>query len=314
MSLKVFEDDIYMGIEGFKLGNNSMHSDLGDSRENHCGPRTQFNWLLSQNFNFPRQTKITLCISKPPEETELFHHQRSSAGPPSTTTDLVSDDDRSVAANFWSIKSDCGSTLDDDQRHADAAEALASAANFPPASDDNEFDGMLLDYSQQRTTAETLGKLQKLAEAAHLTVKITRMFNGDKLCENQGMVLSIVKGEMLSMMFGKSWIRSETFMTKFEVVHGLEPQETAEGCYRYWYWWQLFGFSGHGFCQRTPTMIYYWHPHVLLFCSAALVFGFHLKQSRVCDASETQEEPVLLHYLSQLKCLLAAAIVYLLIC
>ncbi|KAM7266128.1 hypothetical protein ACFE04_019512 [Oxalis oulophora] len=270
--------------------------------------------LLSQNFNFPRQTKITLCISKPPEETELFHHQRSSAGPPSTTTDLVSDDDRSVAANFWSIKSDCGSTLDDDQRHADAAEALASAANFPPASDDNEFDGMLLDYSQQRTTAETLGKLQKLAEAAHLTVKITRMFNGDKLCENQGMVLSIVKGEMLSMMFGKSWIRSETFMTKFEVVHGLEPQETAEGCYRYWYWWQLFGFSGHGFCQRTPTMIYYWHPHVLLFCSAALVFGFHLKQSRVCDASETQEEPVLLHYLSQLKCLLAAAIVYLLIC
>ncbi|KAM7255903.1 hypothetical protein ACFE04_011644 [Oxalis oulophora] len=114
---------------------------------------------------------------------------------------------------------------------------------------------------------------------------------------------------MLSMMFGKSWIRSETFMTKFEVVHGLEPQETAEGCYRYWYWWQLFGFSGHGFCQRTPTMIYYWHPHVLLFCSAALVFGFHLKQSRVCDASETQEEPVLLHYLSQLKCLLAAAIV-----
>ncbi|KAM7278685.1 hypothetical protein ACFE04_005819 [Oxalis oulophora] len=74
----------------------------------------------------------------PPEETELFHHQRSSAGPPSTTTnDLVSDDDRSVAADSWSIKSDYGSTLDDDQRHADAAEALASAANFPPASDDN---------------------------------------------------------------------------------------------------------------------------------------------------------------------------------
>ncbi|KAM0960552.1 hypothetical protein ACFX2I_025477 [Malus domestica] len=43
--------------------------------------------------------------------------------------DLVSDDERSVAADSWSIKSDYGSTLDDDQRHADAAEDL-SAANL----------------------------------------------------------------------------------------------------------------------------------------------------------------------------------------
>ncbi|KAL4582481.1 hypothetical protein LXL04_007031 [Taraxacum kok-saghyz] len=50
------------------------------------------------------------------------------------TTDLISDDDRSVAADSWSIKSDYGSTLDDDQRHADASEALA-AAPYRTASD-----------------------------------------------------------------------------------------------------------------------------------------------------------------------------------
>ncbi|KAB2611832.1 methyltransferase-like protein 10 [Pyrus ussuriensis x Pyrus communis] len=51
--------------------------------------------------------------------------QQSRAAPP----DLVSDDERSVAADSWSIKSDYGSTLDDDQRHADAAGEL-SAANL----------------------------------------------------------------------------------------------------------------------------------------------------------------------------------------
>jgi hypothetical protein len=49
--------------------------------------------------------------------------------------DLVSDDERSVAADSWSIKSDYGSILDDDQRHADAAEALSAAANCRAASD-----------------------------------------------------------------------------------------------------------------------------------------------------------------------------------
>ncbi|KAL4577581.1 hypothetical protein LXL04_013690 [Taraxacum kok-saghyz] len=51
-----------------------------------------------------------------------------------STADLISDDDRSIAADSWSIKSDYGSTLDDDQRHADASEALA-AARFCAASD-----------------------------------------------------------------------------------------------------------------------------------------------------------------------------------
>ncbi|CAI9282684.1 unnamed protein product [Lactuca saligna] len=50
------------------------------------------------------------------------------------TADLISDDDRSVAADSWSIKSDYGSTLDEDQRHADASEALA-AAPYRTASD-----------------------------------------------------------------------------------------------------------------------------------------------------------------------------------
>ncbi|XP_021737391.1 EEF1A lysine methyltransferase 2-like [Chenopodium quinoa] len=50
------------------------------------------------------------------------------------TGDLISDDDRSIAADSWSIKSEYGSTLDDEQRHADATEALA-AANLRPSSD-----------------------------------------------------------------------------------------------------------------------------------------------------------------------------------
>ncbi|XVF81884.1 hypothetical protein PTKIN_Ptkin15bG0191700 [Pterospermum kingtungense] len=54
---------------------------------------------------------------------------------PPTGREVASDDERSVAADSWSIKSDYGSTLDDEQRHADAAEALSSAANFRAASD-----------------------------------------------------------------------------------------------------------------------------------------------------------------------------------
>ena len=49
--------------------------------------------------------------------------------------DLISDDECSVAADSWSIKSEYGSTLDDDQRQTDAADAL-SAANFPAPSSD----------------------------------------------------------------------------------------------------------------------------------------------------------------------------------
>lgn len=59
-------------------------------------------------------------IRWPPEDSDL-HYGRTP-----TTTDLVSDDDRSVAADSWSIKSDYGSTLDDEQRHVDASEALSS--------------------------------------------------------------------------------------------------------------------------------------------------------------------------------------------
>lgn len=64
----------------------------------------------------------------PPEDSDLFP-----ARPPAGL-DLISDDDRSVAADSWSIKSDYGSTMDDEQRHVDAAEVL-SGCNFPAASD-----------------------------------------------------------------------------------------------------------------------------------------------------------------------------------
>jgi hypothetical protein len=40
------------------------------------------------------------------------------------TAELFSDDDRSIAADSWSIKSEYGSTLDDEQRNADASAAL----------------------------------------------------------------------------------------------------------------------------------------------------------------------------------------------
>ncbi|GAV66330.1 PGI domain-containing protein [Cephalotus follicularis] len=44
-----------------------------------------------------------------------------------------------------------------------------------------EFDGILLDYSRQRATVETIEKLYILAEAAHLKEKIHRMFNGEHI-------------------------------------------------------------------------------------------------------------------------------------
>lgn len=42
--------------------------------------------------------------------------------------EMASDDDRSVAADSWSIKSDYGSTLDDEQRYADTAEVLLASS------------------------------------------------------------------------------------------------------------------------------------------------------------------------------------------
>ncbi|KAK4490329.1 hypothetical protein RD792_001003 [Penstemon davidsonii] len=44
-----------------------------------------------------------------------------------------------------------------------------------------EFDGMLLDYSRQCATLDTLKKLYNLAGVAHLKEKINRMFNGERI-------------------------------------------------------------------------------------------------------------------------------------
>ncbi|KAH1081909.1 hypothetical protein J1N35_021670 [Gossypium stocksii] len=71
----------------------------------------------------------------PEESPEANQHLQLPQQQLQTGREAASDDDRSVAADSWSIKSDYGSTLDDEQRHADAAEALSSAANFRPASD-----------------------------------------------------------------------------------------------------------------------------------------------------------------------------------
>ncbi|XP_058185308.1 uncharacterized protein LOC131302607 [Rhododendron vialii] len=62
------------------------------------------------------------AIRLQPEEPDVSQARAIAAA------DLISDDDRSVAADSWSIKSDYGSTLDDDQRHADATDALSVAA------------------------------------------------------------------------------------------------------------------------------------------------------------------------------------------
>eukprot|EP00249_Psilotum_nudum_P011941 c23480_g1_i1 orf=380-1483(-) len=59
-----------------------------------------------------------------------------------------SDDDRSIAADSWSVKSEYGSTLDgDDQRHADAECLAASSFRASDYSSDKEEQGIELDQS-----------------------------------------------------------------------------------------------------------------------------------------------------------------------
>lgn len=80
-------------------------------------------------YPYPANTVRMAGFRLGPDDSEISQ-QQSRAAP----ADLISDDDRSVAADSWSIKSDYGSTLDDDLRHADAAEDL-SAANLRAPSD-----------------------------------------------------------------------------------------------------------------------------------------------------------------------------------
>ncbi|KAK6131173.1 hypothetical protein DH2020_035082 [Rehmannia glutinosa] len=44
-----------------------------------------------------------------------------------------------------------------------------------------DFDGIMLDYSRQCATLDTLNKLNNLAQAAHLKEKIDRMFEGERI-------------------------------------------------------------------------------------------------------------------------------------
>uniref|UniRef100_A0A7N0TTM9 Protein-lysine N-methyltransferase n=1 Tax=Kalanchoe fedtschenkoi TaxID=63787 RepID=A0A7N0TTM9_KALFE len=72
--------------------------------------------------------------------------------------DPVSDDERSLAADSWSIKSEYGSTLDDDQRHADAFDVVPSRHASDYSSDKDE--------SNNEATASVLG-LQSYWDATY---------------------------------------------------------------------------------------------------------------------------------------------------
>ncbi|GAB4827933.1 hypothetical protein Ancab_034818 [Ancistrocladus abbreviatus] len=96
---------------------------------------------------------------------------------PSTRTpaaiELMSDDERSIAADSWSMKSEYGSTLDDEQRHAEASDALA-VGNLPPASDycsdkeEEEGDGLSWMLGLQRHWDATyLDELANFREHGH---------------------------------------------------------------------------------------------------------------------------------------------------
>jgi hypothetical protein len=65
--------------------------------------------------------------------------------------EMASDDERSVAADSWSVRSEYGSTFDDDQRYADAADVLAAAAassNFPSSASDYWYGASLSELSR----------------------------------------------------------------------------------------------------------------------------------------------------------------------
>ncbi|GLU10712.1 hypothetical protein SLE2022_274980 [Rubroshorea leprosula] len=104
----------------------------------------------------------------PEESSDLIQHQhlqllqQQQQQQPHGGREVGSDDERSVAADSWSIKSEYCSTLDDDQRHADAAEALSSAANFRAASDYSSDK----DDSDTEATMSMLG-LQSYWDAAY---------------------------------------------------------------------------------------------------------------------------------------------------
>lgn len=77
----------------------------------------------------------------PPEDSDLPPPRvpaATAAAAAAAAAEMISDDDRSVAADSWSIKSEYGSTLDDEQRHVDAAEVLLGC-NFPATASDYRF-------------------------------------------------------------------------------------------------------------------------------------------------------------------------------
>ncbi|KAF3646925.1 putative peptidyl-prolyl cis-trans isomerase FKBP19, chloroplastic-like isoform X1 [Capsicum annuum] len=117
---------------------------------------------------------------------------------PSAATDLISDDDRSVAADSWSIKSEYGSTLDDEQRHADATEALNYRAEYSSDKDEQDGEGVssMLGF-QSYWDAAYADELANFREHGH-TGEV--WFGGDVM-ENvvswtKGLCMDISKGHL----------------------------------------------------------------------------------------------------------------------
>ncbi|KAK4751935.1 hypothetical protein SAY87_020733 [Trapa incisa] len=84
------------------------------------------------------KVKALRTVTGLPENSELPQANRPAVAP----SHLISQDDQSIAADSWSITSEYGSTLDDDQRDVDAqdaADGLLSSVNFRTAASEYRF-------------------------------------------------------------------------------------------------------------------------------------------------------------------------------
>ncbi|KAK1357467.1 protein-lysine N-methyltransferase Mettl10 [Heracleum sosnowskyi] len=173
-------------------------------------------------------------IRLPPEDSDVSTARQL------TTADLISDDDRSVAADSWSIKSDYGSTLDDDQRHADASEAL-SAVPYRAASDyssdkeepDAEQVSSMLGF-QSYWDAAYADELANFHEHGHTG----EVWFGADVMEmvvswTKGLCNDIAQGQMLNHVGDGTSVTHEKDLTDWSVLdvgtgNGLLLQEFAK--------------------------------------------------------------------------------------
>ncbi|KAE9595184.1 putative protein-lysine N-methyltransferase Efm4 [Lupinus albus] len=94
-----------------------------------------------------------------PEDSDVSHQSRAVAV---SAADLVSDDDRSITGDSWSIKSDYGSAVDDDQRPVGAASDYSSDKDETDA----EAVSSMLGFQSYWDSAYT-GELTNFREHGH---------------------------------------------------------------------------------------------------------------------------------------------------